>query len=59
MRAIGYDEFGGREALHLMELTEPHAGPGQVRVRVRATAVNPSDAAARSGWMIFVAREDQ
>lgn len=51
MKAIGYTEFGGPEVLRVLELPEPHAGPGQVRVRVRAAAVNPADAAARSGWM--------
>lgn len=51
MKAIGYDEFGGPEVLHVMHFAEPHAGRGQVRVRVQAAAVNPSDTAARSGWM--------
>ncbi len=51
MKAIGYTEFGGPEVLHVMELPEPDAGSGQVRVRVQAAAVNPSDTAARSGWM--------
>ncbi len=51
MKAIGYTEFGGPEVLRVMDLPEPHAGPGQVRVRVKAAAVNPADTAARSGWM--------
>ncbi len=51
MKAIGYTEFGGPEVLHVLELPEPHAGPGQVRVRVQAAAVSPADTAARSGWM--------
>lgn len=51
MKAIGYTEFGGPEVLRALELPEPHAGPGQVRVRVHAAAVNPADTAARSGWM--------
>ena len=51
MKAIGFTEFGGPEVLRLMELPEPHARHGQVRVRVQATAVNPADTAARSGWM--------
>src|SRR5947209_15781202 len=51
MKAIGYTEFGGPEVLRLLEFPEPHAGPGQVRVRVQAAAVNPADTAARSGWM--------
>ena len=51
MKAIGYTHFGGPEVLRVLELPEPHAGPGQVRVRVQAAAVSPADTAARSGWM--------
>lgn len=51
MKVIGYTKFGGPDVLRVMELPEPHAGPGQVRVRVQTAAVNPSDTAARSGWM--------
>jgi NADPH2:quinone reductase len=49
MRAIGVTEFGGPEALHMVELPEPQAGPGEVRIRVRAAAVNPTDTLIRSG----------
>jgi NADPH:quinone reductase-like Zn-dependent oxidoreductase len=49
MRAIGVTEFGGPEALQILELPEPHAGPGQIRVRVHAAAVNPTDTLLRSG----------
>ena len=51
MKAIGFTEFGGPEVLRVLELPDPEAGPGQVRVRVQAAAVNPADTAARSGWM--------
>ncbi len=43
MRAVGVTEFGGPEALHPVDVPEEHAGPGQVRVRVTAAAVNPTD----------------
>jgi NADPH:quinone reductase len=49
MRAVGVTEFGGPEALHVVELPEPQAGPGEVRIRVRAAAVNPTDTLIRSG----------
>jgi NADPH:quinone reductase-like Zn-dependent oxidoreductase len=49
MRAIGFDQPGGPEVLHLLEVPEPHAGPGEVRIKVRAATVNPSDLATRSG----------
>src|SRR3954451_20726170 len=43
MRAIGVTQFGGPEALHLVEVPEEHAGPGEVRLRVTAATVNPTD----------------
>jgi NADPH:quinone reductase-like Zn-dependent oxidoreductase len=49
MRAVGVTEFGGPEALHVVDLPEEHAGPGQVRLRVTAAAVNPTDTHAVAG----------
>ncbi|MFD4641806.1 NADP-dependent oxidoreductase [Lentzea sp. NPDC058436] len=51
MKAITYSEFGGPEVLGLTEVEEPHAGPGQVRLKVVAAAVNPLDHKIRNGWM--------
>ncbi|MFC4530383.1 quinone oxidoreductase family protein [Sphaerisporangium dianthi] len=51
MRAVGHYEFGGPDVLRLVELPEPHAGPGEVRVRVHAAAVNPADTLLRSGGL--------
>jgi NADPH2:quinone reductase len=42
-------QFGGPEALELIDAAVPEPGPGQVRVRVAAAAVNPVDLAVRSG----------
>ncbi len=42
-------EFGEPEVLRIVELDDPEAGPGQVRIRVRAAAVNPTDTGLRSG----------
>lgn len=42
-RAIVFESFGGPEVLELREVPEQHAGPGQVRVRVRAAGLNPID----------------
>jgi len=49
MRAVGIMVHGGPEALEVVDLPEVHAGPGQVRVRVHAAAVNPTDVLARNG----------
>ena len=49
MRAVGVTEFGGPDALHILELPDPEAGPGEVRIRVHAAAVNPTDTGLRSG----------
>src|SRR3954451_3870820 len=43
MRAAGVTEFGGPEALHIVDVPEEHAVPGEVRLRVTAAAVNPTD----------------
>jgi NADPH:quinone reductase-like Zn-dependent oxidoreductase len=51
MKAIRYDRFGGPEVLELVEVPDPHPGPGQVRVAVRAVGVNPIDWKMRSGMM--------
>ncbi|MEV5511302.1 NADP-dependent oxidoreductase [Streptomyces orinoci] len=49
-RAIVFHQPGGAEVLRLEEVAEVQAGPGQVRVRVRAAGVQPYDVAIRSGW---------
>ncbi|MDF9811722.1 NADPH:quinone reductase-like Zn-dependent oxidoreductase [Streptomyces sp. SPB162] len=51
MKAISYQKHGGPEVLRLTEVEEPHAGPGQVRLKIMAAAVNPVDGKIRSGWM--------
>ncbi|MEM7632044.1 MAG: NADPH:quinone reductase [Pseudomonadota bacterium] len=50
MRAIWYERFGpAAEVLTLGEMDVPLPGPGEVLVRVQATAVNPSDVKLRAG----------
>src|SRR5690554_1044330 len=48
-RAVRYPEHGGVEVLQVVEVDEPVAGPGQVRVAVRTAGLNPYDAKARRG----------
>jgi NADPH:quinone reductase-like Zn-dependent oxidoreductase len=49
MRAVTFARFGGPEVLELVERAEPHAGPGQVRIAVRAAGVNAYDWRVREG----------
>ena len=49
MKAIRVHEFGGPEVMHLEDLPDLTAGPGQVVVRVRAIGVNPVDTYVRAG----------
>lgn len=44
-RAVMYERYGGPEVLELRQVPEPHAGPGQVRIRVAAIGLNPMDPA--------------
>ena len=49
MHVTGVEQYGGPEVLREFEVPEPHAGPGQVRIAVRAAAVSPTDTLLRSG----------
>lgn len=49
MKAVGLLQYGGPEVLRVLERPAPHAGRGEVRVRVRAAAVNPVDTLIRAG----------
>ena len=49
MRAVICRSYGTPEDLVIEEVADPVPGPGQVVVRVRAAAVNPTDTVLRSG----------
>ncbi|AGL18249.1 NADP-dependent oxidoreductase [Actinoplanes sp. N902-109] len=49
MKKISFARFGGPEVLRLVAAPEPHAGPGHVRIAVRAAGVNPADWRNREG----------
>lgn len=49
MRAIVVTRYGGPEVLRQVDLDEPHAGPGRIRIRVYASTVNPADVLLRIG----------
>ena len=47
MRALQFREYGGSGVLSWAEAPVPHAGPGQIRIAVRAASVNPVN------WKLF------
>src|SRR5262249_33097414 len=49
MRAVALREHGGPEVLRSEELPDPVAGPGEVRLRVGAVALNHVDLWVRRG----------
>lgn len=50
MRAAFYEKNGpAREVLNLGEVETPRPGPGEVRVRLKTSGVNPSDVKSREG----------
>jgi NADPH:quinone reductase-like Zn-dependent oxidoreductase len=51
MKAVRFSQFGGPEVLEIVDLPDPHPGPGQIRIAVRAAGVNPSDWKKRQGLM--------
>lgn len=51
MRAVRFSRFGGPEVLEIVDLPDPHPGPGQIRIAVRAAGINASDWKKRAGLM--------
>ncbi|MEV4972261.1 NADP-dependent oxidoreductase [Streptomyces scopuliridis] len=49
MKALQFSEYGPVSVLEVADVPEPHAGPGQIRVAVRATGITPADWYLRSG----------
>lgn len=51
MRATWYEQLGNaQDVLKVGEVDIPEVGAGEVRVKVHASGVNPSDVKQRSGW---------
>jgi NADPH2:quinone reductase len=55
MRSIEYSVTGGPEVLTLVETPVPEPGPGEVRVRIHRSGVNPTDWKSRRGARAGVA----
>src|ERR1700744_98773 len=48
-RAVRFDRYGGPDVLYVADVPTPQTGSGEVLVEVRAAAINPGEAAIRSG----------
>ena len=53
MKAIVYTRPGDPDVLNLVERAVPEPGPGEGRVRVQVSAVNPTDWKSRRGPVGF------
>ncbi|MDN3262847.1 NADP-dependent oxidoreductase [Streptomyces sp. CSDS2] len=50
MKAVALTSYGAPDVLRPMEIPDPQAGPGTVRVRVRSAGVQHFDSRIRQGW---------
>jgi NADPH:quinone reductase-like Zn-dependent oxidoreductase len=53
VKAVRFHEFGGSDVLRLEELDDPVPGPGEVTIRIRASALNHLDVDVREGVSRF------
>jgi NADPH:quinone reductase-like Zn-dependent oxidoreductase len=51
MRAVRFERYGGVDVLEVRDVEDPSTGPGEVRVAVKATGLNPGEIAIREGRM--------
>jgi NADPH2:quinone reductase len=50
MKAVWYTQFGeAADVMNFGDVAEPHASPGEVRIRLHCSAVNPADTVLRRG----------
>ncbi|MBB3933525.1 NADPH:quinone reductase-like Zn-dependent oxidoreductase [Kaistia hirudinis] len=53
MKAAQFSRFGDPDVLELVDLPDPHPGPGQVRIIVRAVGISATDVKLRAGLVDF------
>ena len=53
MKAVRFHEFGHADVLRLEDIEDPHPGPDEVTIRVRAAALNHLDVDVREGISRF------
>jgi NADPH:quinone reductase-like Zn-dependent oxidoreductase len=59
MKAAQFSQYGGPEVLQIVDLPDPHPGPGQVRIAVRAVGISATDPKLRDGTLNFGAQLPQ
>lgn len=59
MKAAQFRRFGGPEVLEIVDLADPHPGPGQVRIAVHAAGINATEWKIRRGLLSFGAELPQ
>jgi NADPH:quinone reductase-like Zn-dependent oxidoreductase len=59
MKAAQFGRFGGPEVLEIVDLPDPHPGPGQVRIVVHAAGISGTDWKLRAGALSFGAELPQ
>lgn len=53
MKAAQFSRFGGPEVLEIVDVPDPHPGPGQVRIVVHAAGISATDPKLRQGLLDF------
>lgn len=53
MKAAQFSRYGGPEVLEIVDLPDPHPGPGQVRIVVHACGISGTDWKLRKGVLAF------
>jgi NADPH:quinone reductase-like Zn-dependent oxidoreductase len=53
VKAVRFHEFGGSDVLRVEEIDDPTPGPGEVSIRIRASALNHLDVDVREGVSRF------
>lgn len=53
MKAAQFSRFGAPEVLEIVDVPDPHPGPGQVRIVVHATGISATDPKLRQGLLDF------
>ncbi len=59
MKAAQFSRYGGPEVLEIVDLPDPHPGPGQVRIVVHAAGISATDVKLRAGTLTFGAELPQ